>query len=417
VVLLLVAACSDGHTDVRSQPAAGWPMYGGNEGNANFSHAQVPDGLELSWTRPTGGPITAPLTLNASGDVGVTAKTPNGCNTFVFAHDSGRKNFCKAMREGVQFNALAFDQYSQPFIGEETTFLSFNGGGAIRWRMPVVGVPVSAKFAAPGTVLTVTQRGQVLLLNAQTGDFQAPELRLWPDVDPADPLNGLGDCVNGGPACAVSAPPAVDPQRHRFFLNFVPQGAKVSQVQAMSYRVGSNAESGALGANWSAELPGGVMGPPALSHDGQTVYAFSRSGSLFALAADSGEVKWHYDLGGFGFATLSVSPDGLIIPTSTLGGPLTILKDDGDKAELVTRRTDVQTVGLAAQTTAGTAWTVLREGDDQHLVLTEVSTKDGATKRSLPLPDAVGFTTGVAVSASGSVAVATNLGQVYYFSG
>lgn len=417
VAALLLSACSDGHQEVRAIPAAGWPVFGGDGANANYTPVTVPDDVELSWRRPTGGPITAPLTVNANGDVGVTSRTGGGCNTFVFDHNSGRKNFCKRMGEGVALNAMAFDQNSQPYLGEATTFLAFNGGGAIRWRMPVIGVPVSAKFAGPGRILMVTTQGQILLLNAQTNVFEAPEVRLRPDADAEDPLFGLGDCISGGPLCAVPAPPAVDAEHDRFYLNFRPAEAGQSRLSAMSYAVtGDDGGKREIVERWHVEVPGGMAGPAALSADAATVYAYGRNGHLYAYDAQDGTERWNHDLGGFGFATLAVSPDGVIIPTGGVGAPLTILRDHGDRVETVAQRTDLQTVSLATLTGGDSAWTVVRTGADQRLVLTEISVSDGSTTRSLDLPEASGFTTGVAVTAAGNVAVATNPGEVYYFS-
>ncbi|GAA4745873.1 PQQ-binding-like beta-propeller repeat protein [Gordonia alkaliphila] len=409
VLGLVMTACSDGHTEVRAIPAAGWPTFGGDGANANYTPVTAPDNLALAWTRPTGGPISAPLTMNALGDIGVTANTANGCNTFVFDRAAGRKNFCKRMASGVELNAMAFDQNNQPYLGESGTFLAFNGGGSIRWRMPAIGVPLSAKFAGPGRVLMVTTQGQILLINAQTNVFEAPEIRLRPDARPDEPLFGLGDCVTGGPLCAVSAPPAVDAAHERFYLNFHPEGTEQSQLSALTYSDNDIVQ------RWHVEVPGGMVGPPTLSADGGTVYAFGRDGRLYAYDTADGKPRWNHDLGGFGFATLAVSPDGILIPTGTVGAPLTILKDAGTSAEVVATRTDLQTVSLSTITGGDRAWTVVRTGADQKLMLTEISTADGATQRSLELPKAAGFTTGVAVSAWGSVAVATHAGEVFYF--
>ncbi|MFC0314218.1 PQQ-binding-like beta-propeller repeat protein [Gordonia phosphorivorans] len=424
IIGLMLTACSDGHTEVRAIPAAGWPTYGGDGANSNYTPVTAPDDLALAWTRPTGGPISAPLTMNALGDIGVTANTGNGCNMFVFDHAAGRKNFCKRMTAGVELNAMAFDQNSQPYLGESSTFLAFNGGGSIRWRMPVIGVPVSAKFAGPGRVLMVTTQGQILLINAQTNAFETPEVRLRPDARPDEPLFGLGDCVTGGPLCAVSAPPAVDAANERFYLNFRPEGTAQSQLSALTYAESALLADGGKPTDverqiiqrWHVEVPGGMVGPPTVSADGTTVYAFGRDGRLYAYDAADGSPRWNHDLGGFGFATLAVSPDGVLIPTGTVGAPLTILKDTGDGAEVIAERTDLETVSLSTITGGDRAWTVVRTGADQKLMLTEVSTSDGATLRSLELPNAAGFTTGIAVSAWGSVAVATHAGEVFYFS-
>ncbi|GAC56177.1 hypothetical protein GOHSU_04_00460 [Gordonia hirsuta DSM 44140 = NBRC 16056] len=419
VLGLLLSACSDGHQEVRALPGAGWPMYGGDNANANYTPLTAANGLALSWSRETGGPITTPVTLNPHGELGVTAATEAGCNLFIFGRTGGRKNWCKKMAAGVTRNAPSFDQNSQPFIGESSMLLAFNGGGNIRWRMPVIGLPVSVKFAGPGGVLMVTNQGQILLLDAQTNVFRAPEVRLWPDADPEQPLAGIAECTTGGPGCAVSAPPAVDESRERFYLNFVPPGASAARLTAMSYGRPDAPSDFAheISQRWQVEVPGGMMGPPALSADGGTVYAFGRDGRLHAFDADDGTERWNHDLGGFGFATLTVSPDGVIIPAGGIGAPLTILRDHGDRVEVRALRRDLKTVSLATQTGADTAWTVVRTGGAADpLDLIEVSTTDGATKRTLRLPGATGFTTGVAVSQYGDLAVAANNGEVFYFS-
>ncbi len=413
VCSMALAACSDGHIDVRSVPSVGWPSYGGVPGNANFAYADVPEDLTLSWTRPTGGPVTAPVTISGKGNVGVTSNAAQGCNVLVLDSRSGRKNFCKDMRAGVEINAMLVDQYDQPYLGEETTFLAFNAGGAIRWRAGVIGVPLSAKFAAPNEVLVATTQGQILLIDTQRNELLAPEVRLRDDADPAQPLRGFGDCVSNGPQCAIPAPAAVDTERERFFLNFFPQGAATSQIRAMKY--GAVAGNREVRTAWQADVPSGVIGTPTLSADGATVYAFSRDGKIVALNAEDGSTRWTYDIGGHGFATMTVSPDGLIIPTGSLGAPLTLLRDRGDGAEQVWQRTDLATVSLSALTQQQTAWTVARDPGKDSLSLVEVSTTDGATKRTLPLPDSRGFATGVSVSYAGQIATATNLGEVYFF--
>ncbi|MBN0971968.1 PQQ-binding-like beta-propeller repeat protein [Gordonia hongkongensis] len=413
VCSMALAACSDGHIDVRSVPSVGWPSYGGVPGNANFAYADVPEDLTLSWTRPTGGPVTAPVTISGKGNVGVTSNAAQGCNVLVLDSRSGRKNFCKDMRAGVEINAMLVDQYDQPYLGEETTFLAFNAGGAIRWRAGVIGVPLSAKFAAPNEVLVATTQGQILLIDTQRNELLAPEVRLRDDADPAQPLRGFGDCVSNGPQCAIPAPAAVDTERERFFLNFFPQGAATSQIRAMKY--GAVAGNREVRTAWQADVPSGVIGTPTLSADGATVYAFSRDGKIVALNAEDGSTRWTYDIGGHGFATMTVSPDGLIIPTGSLGAPLTLLRDRGDGAEQVWQRTDLATVSLSALTQQQTAWTVARDPGKDSLSLVEVSTTDGATKRILPLPNSRGFATGVSVSYSGQIATATNLGEVYFF--
>ena len=275
----------------------------------------------------------------------------------------------------------------------------------------MIGMPCRRSSLTAG--LATTTQGQILLLDGQMGDFAAPEVRLRPNADPAEPRYGLGDCITGGPQCGVPVPPAVDDQNKRFYLNFTPDGADQSELRAFGY--GEHDGETHIIEQWAVKVGGGIVGTPVLSADHHTVYVFGRDGRLHALAAQDGKERWNHDLGGFGFGTMAVSPDGVIIPTGALGEPLRILKDAGDKAEVVAERKDVQTAGLATITGGDSAWVVTRTGADQKLQLTEVALSDGSTNRTLELPGATGFATGVAVSGYGSVAVAANLGEVFYF--
>ena len=90
-----------------------------------------------------------------------------------------------------------------------------------------------------------------------------------------------------------------------------------------------------------------------------------------------------------------------------------MLVDRGDRAEQVWSRDDLKTAGLSTLTAAGTAWAVVRAGDG--LALTEISAAEGKTLRTLPLPDARGSTTGIAVSPKAQIAVATHIVKVSFF--
>lgn len=413
LLAVLLSSCSDGVDDVRSVASAGWSSYGGNAQNSNFVYPQISNDLTLSWSRPVGGPISAPMTISGRSSVGVTAGTASGCNTFLFDPRAGRKNFCKHLGDGVELNSMLVDQYENIYLGEAGTFFGMTGAGDIRWRFGVVGVPLSAKFAAPGLVLMVTHLGQILLFDSQTGKLAAPGMSLRPDADPGQPLYGLGDCVSAGPRCPVQAPPAVDTERERFYLNYWPEGTIASQVRGYEYAEENGAR--AVRERWKVDIPGGVIGTPTLSADRKTLYVFNRLGSIYALDALTGTPKWDYFVDNHGFATMTVAPDGLLIPTGILDAPVRAFKDEGDKAVPVWQRDDLRSVSLSALTNYGTAWTVVREKDKDELTLMELNSSDGTTKRALAVPGSVGFTTGVAVSSSGQVATATNLGEVYFY--
>ncbi|SIS07066.1 outer membrane protein assembly factor BamB family protein [Williamsia sterculiae] len=412
VATLAISACSDGADDVSARASVGWSSWGGDAANSNFAYPTVASDVAVRWTRPTGGPISAPVTISGRSNVGVTSDTPSGCNVFYFDPRAGRKNFCTRMASGVELNAMLVDQSDNVYLGEPGRFLALNGSGIIRWRFPTIGAPLPAKFAGPGQVLLVTTQGQVVLFDAQTGDPIAPELDLYPGADPAKPAEGLGDCITGGPHCPIATSPAVDSAARRFYLNIWPKGSIASQVRALSYAPDKGGRT--IREAWKSDIPGGVIGAPTLSADNKTLYVFGRLGSLYAIDAATGKPKWDQYIGGYGFGTMTVSPDGLIVPTPVLGGPLLALRDKGTKAEVAWRRDDLGVVGLSTATQSKTVWVPVRDKGGDALSLREVSAADGRDVRTVALPGSVGFVTGVSVSAAGQLATATNLGEVYF---
>jgi len=409
-----VAACSSGISHVESHASSGWPSYGGTDGNANFSTATVPDNLALNWSRPTGGPISAQPVISGKDAIGITADTENGCNTFYFDAAAGRKLYCKRLQGGAQLSSLLLDQYDNAYIGVPGTFFGLNTTGAVRWQTPTVGLALSAKFAGPATVLAVTQQGQVQLINAQTGRLQAAPVTLRTDTDASNPGNGLGDCVDNGPRCPVPAAPAVDVKRQQFYLNFWPQGKIASQVRAFDYSEVKGTKT--IRDAWTADIPGGVIGSPVLSPDSSALYIYNRLGSLYALDAASGKQLWNYNVGGYGMGTMAVSPNGTIVPTGVLGAPLVAIKNDGGKPTALWHRDDLHTASTATLLSNGTGWVAVRDAGKDTLSLVEFDAANGATKRTLPLPDSLGYVTGIAVSSGGELVATTQIGNVYQFS-
>lgn len=408
-----IAGCSSGISDVESHAGAGWPTYGGTDGNANYSTADVPDKLALNWSRPTGGPISAPPVISGKDTVGVTADTQNGCNTFYFDSNAGRKIYCRRLDGGAQLSSLLLDQYDNAYVGAPGVFYGLNTTGAVRWQTPTIGLALSAKFAAPGIVLAVTQQGQVQLMDAQTGNLMAAPVTLRTDTDPSNPGNGLGDCVDNGPHCPVPAAPAIDPARQQFYLNFWPQGKIASEVRAFDYSEVNGTRS--IRDGWTAEIPGGVIGSPVLSPDSSTLYIYNRLGSLYALDAASGKQLWNYNVGGYGMGTMAVSSNGTIVPTGVLGSPVVAIKNDDGKAKPLWHRDDLHTASTATLLSDGTGWVAVRDAGKDSLSLVEFDATTGATKRTLPLPDSLGYVTGIAVSRDGQLVATTQIGNVYHF--
>lgn len=418
VAALTLAACG-GEPQVQDIFAAGgWPGAHADARNSNTSTVTGPQSPSFTWSRPLLSPTTSGPTVAASGQIFVTTHAENGCNLYSFEMDSGRKRWCNRLAPAVAASTPVVDAATNVYVGEDGAMNSFTENGQLRWRTIVSGTPLSAQFTGDGNLLFVTQFGVVTVLNPQNGREVVPSHQLIPAPTAAEGQNlllppadlGLDQCAFGAPECPVPAGPAIDLASGNFYLTLRLPDHDRASVVAMRYA------DGALTGLWSADvLDGGTSSSPSLSADGTTVYAGDNQGTLWALDAATGQVRWNQSLGYPAAGTPSVSADGLIIPAPGEGGHLLALRDEGDHAEVAWERGDVAPVGASAQAGGAVGYTEVREGPDASAptALLTFDTGTGETLDQDTLPGGSGPTTGTAIGPDGEVLTTTVIGELF----
>ncbi|CCQ16984.1 Cell surface protein [Rhodococcus sp. AW25M09] len=419
-VLATLSGCSTDTTAIEPLSPDSWPAVHANAHNSGSTAVSVDAPLTLDWTRPTGGTVTSPVSIGSTGQMFVTAATESGCNLFSFEIDSARKRWCNRAGPSVVTATPTVDSAINVYIGDDSGMSSYNDHGQLRWRTPAYGVPKSAQFLGDGSVLSVTQMGQVSVLDSQTGQLRVPILDLVPapdfltdpntDFRPAD--TGLAACSSGGSECPVPATPAVDIATETIYLTLWRPGSIAPQLVSLRY---TRDGSPGLTERWSSDLlPAGVASSPVLSADGSTLYLADVDGRLTAFDTADGRQKWTEGTGiGLG-SSPSIASDGTIIPAGG-DGTLIGLRDNGDSAERIWMRDDVQQAGTAAQSADGRGHTVVRDGDGLALLTFDAAT--GETVDSQPLPDVVGSTVGTSIGPDGQVVTASYLGEIFTYTG
>ncbi|GAB4584223.1 outer membrane protein assembly factor BamB family protein [Nocardia sp. IFM 10818] len=412
--LLTLTACgSTTVDDIKVGNGAGWPLAFHDARNSGSTPVTGSRNLSLSWQRPVGGPVGAPVTVGPEGQMFVTTRTPS-CQIFSFLMQTGRKRFCNAMGPSAVDAGAAVDGSTNVYVGDDGGVYSFNLLGQPRWRTPVAGVPISVQFTGDGNVLSVTQSGQVDVLSRQTGDRQVPTFQLLgePDFLENPGLNrppdgqGIEDCATGGPQCPVANVSAVDQQTGRFYATVWRPGVGTADLMALSY------DGKQIRTEWSAEmLTGGSATSPTLSPDGSTVYVGDNADRLMAVDTSDGRTKWVHDLGFPARGAISAQ-DGLLVPAGDEGHLLAI-RDNGDSAQIAWERKDLALRGKPVQTAGGTGYTVAPIGE--HLTLVTFDTKTGATVDSDDMPGAEGTTVGTSIGAKGEVVVTTRIGEIFVY--
>ncbi|MGX1807400.1 outer membrane protein assembly factor BamB family protein [Nocardia sp. NPDC055321] len=412
-VLTLGACGSTTVDDIRVGPGDGWPLAFHDARNSAASPVTGSRALTLSWARPVGGPIGAPVTIGPEGQIFVTTRT-SSCNIFSFLMPTGRKRFCNPMGPSAIYGGTAVDGTTNIYVGDDGGTYSFNALGQPRWRTPQAGVPISVQFTGDGNVLSVTQSGQIDVLSRQTGERRVsttqllgePDFMKYPNLNRPPDGEGLEDCATGGPACPVANVSAVDEESGRFFVTVWRPGAGTADLVAMTY------DGKQIRQDWSAQmLAGGSATSPTLSADGSTVYVGDNNNRLLAVDTADGRTKWAQDLGFPARGAISAA-DGLLIPAGDEGHLLAI-RDKGDSAEIAWERKDLALRGRPVQTDGGTGYTVAPIGDG--LTLVTFDSRTGETVDSDDLPGAQGGTSGTSIGAEGEVVVATRIGELFVY--
>lgn len=410
---LTLAGCGTDYDDITVGTGKGWTAAYHDGRNSGTTPVTGSRKIGLSWQRPVGGPIAQPVTLGPDSQLFVTTRLSN-CSIFSFQMATGRKRFCNALGPSAISAPSAVDGMTNVYVGDDSRVISFNYLGQPRWATPVAGTPVSVQFTGDGKLLTISQSGQVDVLSRQTGDRTVPTVQLlgepdflahaglgWPDAG-----QGLDDCATGGPHCPVANISPID-AGGRFYVTLWQPGRPAAALVALRYTGAKVARE------WSAELLlGGSATSPALSADGGTVYVGDNNNRLIALDTADGRTKWVHRLDWTPRGGISVSDDGLIIPSGE-EGYLLALRDNGDTAETAWERKDLALRGPAAQTAGDTGYATAAIGDGLNLVTFD--TRTGATIDSDVLPGAKGTTTGTSVGAKGEVVVATRIGEIFAF--
>lgn len=454
---LMLSGCGTEVDNIVVGEGIGWPGPHHDARNSNTSPVTGSRSLDLDWSRSLGAPVRQPISLGSDGQLFVTtdlpgvpgipdedvayspdgapvpgpepvsedagsaeaSEPPMGCNIFAFQMQTGRKRFCNPLGPHAIASPSLLDGGNNVYVGDDSGVSSHNYLGQPRWRVPVAGVPVSLQFTGDGRLLTITQSGQLDVLDRQTGAqvvstqqlLGHPDFLERPGLEWPEPETGLNDCASGGPHCPVANVSALDLETGLFYVTVWEPGTGAASMLAMRYGDGSVEQE------WRLDgLRGGSATSPALSADGSTVYVGDNSGRLLAVDTADGRTKWTHELNWTPTGGISVSEDGMVLPAGN-EGHLLGLRDNGDSVERVWERKDLALRGTPVQTEGHTGYTPAAIGDGLQLITFDTSTGDTIDSDALPGAAHDTTTTGTSVGPAGEVVVTTKRGKIFTFKG
>jgi outer membrane protein assembly factor BamB len=413
VALLAASGCGNTDSWVQPAPAAGWSAQYADAANSSYTATAGAEALKLRWSRSVKGSLYASVALSASDYLGANGQTAGGCSLMVWEYDnSGRQRWCTRLVLGGGFASALFDKFDNLYVGQPGTMLSFPPTQWVRWRHPVIGMPLTPRFLGNGRLLVLTHLGQAQVIDAQRGEMIGSAVDLVRGVDPTDSQRGLTDCQHAEPRCPIAFAPAFSASAGLIVTGIWQPNTPTATLTALRYRDGADQ---VLTVEWSTDaVKSGVLGSPVFSADGSTVYVNSRDGNLWALAATDGKPKWSVPLGFSPQTPPSVQPGGLLVSGGGPDAKLVAVRDNGERGEIIWRRDDVSPLCTSSEAGADIGYTVVHSGDN-GLALLVFRTRDGRTVNTYPLPQATGWPVGVSVATDASVITATSDGQVYAF--
>lgn len=406
-----LAGCGNTDSWVQARAATGWAAQYADAANSSYSRVDGADTLRLEWTRSVKGELAAQAALGSGEYLAVNGQTAGGCSLMVWETDNqARQRWCTRLVQGGGLASPMFDGFDNVYIGQPGTVLSFPTTQWIRWRKPVIGMPMTTRILSPGNLLVVTHLGQVLVFDAHRGTVTGNSLDLVAGVDPTDSQRGLDDCRLARPECPVAAAPAFAEASGVIVLTLWEPGADAPVLVGLRYRPG---QTPLLTREWTSDaVGGGPLASPVVSADGSTVYVNGRDERLWALNSDDGTEKWSVPLNYLPQTPPSVTPDGLIVAGGGPGARLVAVRDVDDEGEEVWSRDD--TSPLSTSSLAGVGYTVVRDGDN-GMALVVFDLGDGHTLNSYPLRGATGWPVGVSIGHDGRVVAGTSDGRVFGF--
>ena len=408
---LVVSACANTDSWVQAHPATGWSAQYADAANSSYRPLDGAEQLSADWERSVKGELGAQVALGSTDYLAVNAQTEAGCSLMVWETDNrARQRWCTRLWQGGGLASPLLDGFDNMYVGQPGAVMSYPPTQWIRWRQPVIGMPMTPRLLAPGQLLVFTHLGQVLVFDAHRGTVVGTSLDLVDGVDPTDSQRGLTDCAAAGPECPVSAAPAFSAESGMLVAGLWEPGADAPTLVGLRYRPD---QTPMLTREWSSEVVGGgPIASPVLSADGSVAYVNGRDGRLWAVDTADGSAEWSVALEFTPQSPPSVTPAGEIVAG---GGPDAHLVGVSPDGEITWSRTDVEPLTTSSLAGERIGYVVVRDGErGQALLVFDHS--DGHELNRYPLPDASGFPVGVSVGQDGRVVTATSDGQVFGFS-
>ncbi len=380
-LLLLVAVTSS--ADHVYSPG-GWATLHRSAANRKLVEDVAPVEAYRVWNALEGAAVLTAPTLSPDGGTlyATTGKAQGHSNLHAFSLDGEPRWSAPAHAsptEGVDpcaiLSSAIVDRDGDVYVSDCDQLFAFHGDGRAKWTIdlpapraddwqPSETLPINAfttaVFTREGHLLGVTNFGDVVVVDRQTGAAVVPPTRLPGRLPPRSPMRQPptlfhDDLVDPeildwswqllfGGAMRSANTPAVDLESGRIFV------AATSVREGFGALYGLDLVPSASGATplevriaFATDMGPGSGSSPALSPDATRVYVSDEEGEFYAIDARSGAVRWHVGTKSTS-AAAAVGADGTIYSLQAHGPTLVAI----DRAGYVKWQSDLEALAAAA---------------------------------------------------------------------
>ena len=251
------------------------------------------------------------------------------------------------------------DQAGDIYLGDCNQLFAFRPTGELKWVVPLpplqpedwrasetlpINALTTAVFTREGLVFGVTNFGDVVLVDRETGASRLPAMRLPGHLPPLSdvlpmPASTFGDGLLDpairewawqllvGGAMRSANTPAVDTETGRIFV------AATSVKEGLGALYGLDlvpaGEAFSIEIRFATDMGPGSGSSPALSPERDRVYVSDETGVFYGVDARTGETHWQVQTKAAS-AAAAVGPEGTVYTLQAFGPALIALSPEGE---------------------------------------------------------------------------------------
>lgn len=310
-----------------------WPAGHRDSANTDYVPTSLRSAYELDAHVLEGHPIFWPPSIGVGGTSYVATGAPEGRSHLFAITPDGEIVWSAPPQHSLDdldsfaiMNAPTIDRAGDIYIGDRNQLWAFRPDGSVKWVVDLEPYGVDWGFmtvviSRQNYVGGVSTNGKVLFFWSHDGKLATPPLDLpggaGPDAQD-EPPDGLWEGLMDPPLIPflfnliqgweleVANTPALHPETGRLYIT------AAGRRPGTGILYGIDITDDALTIAFEAPMGGGSGTSPAISQDGNTVYAVDERGRMIAIDAHTGARRWQSAEGGGGSASPSVGADETI---------------------------------------------------------------------------------------------------------